>query len=117
MDESCTPGLVISMRDGKIYELDTGGMAAGILPDSEYDKGLFDMAPGDTILLYTDGLVDSFNEQGKKFGRDRITKALIETDGRSASDTINHILWQVRRFTGPRQGVDDTTLVVVKVDG
>lgn len=105
------------LRDGQIYQLDTGGMAAGIQADSEYDKGLFDMAHGDTVLLYTDGLVDSFNDQGKKFGRDRITQALIETEGRSASDTINHILWQVRRFTGPRQGVDDTTLVVVKVEG
>lgn len=104
------------LRNGKIYSLDTGGMAAGIQSNSEYDKGLFDMAAGDTVLLYTDGLVDSFNDKGKKFGRQRITDALIETEGRSASDTINHILWQVRRFTGPRQGVDDTTLVVVKVE-
>jgi phosphoserine phosphatase RsbU/P len=104
------------LRNGEIHQLATGGMIAGIQRDTEYDKGLFDMAPGDTVLLYTDGLVDSFNDQGKKFGRDRITKALIETAGRSATDTISHILWQVRRFTGPRQGVDDTTLVVVKVE-
>ena len=103
------------LRSGKIHSLATGGMAAGIQSDMEYDKGLFDMEPGDTILLYTDGLVDSFNEKGDKFGRDRIAEALKECRGKSAADAINHILWQVRRFTGPRQGVDDTTLVVVKV--
>ena len=105
------------VRNKKIHSLKTGGMAVGILSDQEYEKGLFDMAFGDTILLYTDGLVDSFNDKGQKFGRDRITKALIEAEGRSATDTINHILWCVRRFTGPRQGVDDTTLVVIKIEG
>jgi sigma-B regulation protein RsbU (phosphoserine phosphatase) len=105
------------LRDGKIHQLDTGGMIVGIQRDVEYEKGLFDMAAGDTILLYTDGLVDSFNAKGEKFGRDRITQALIDCEAKNATDTINHILWQVRRFTGPRQGVDDTTLVVVKVEG
>jgi phosphoserine phosphatase RsbU/P len=104
------------LRDGEINVLDTGGMIVGVQRDVEYEKGLYDMAAGDTLLLYTDGLVDSFNGGGEKFGRKRIEEALIESADKSASDTINHILWQVRRFTGPRQGVDDTTLVVVKVD-
>jgi phosphoserine phosphatase RsbU/P len=105
------------LRNGKIHTLDTGGMVVGVLPDQEYEKGLFDLAPGDTLLLYTDGLVDSFNDDGEKFGRKRIEHVLHESAGKSADDTINHILWQVRRFTGPKQGVDDTTLVVVKVEG
>jgi len=105
------------LRSGEIHSLDTGGMIVGVQSDIEYEKGLFDMAPGDTLLLYTDGLVDSFNDAGEKFGRKRIESALIESADKSATDTINHILWQVRRFTGPRQGVADTTLVVVKVDG
>lgn len=104
------------LRDGKIHTLDTGGMIVGIERDVEYEKGLFDMARGDKLLLYTDGLVDSFNDVGEKFGRRRIVDALKECNDKSASDTINHILWQVRRFTGPRQGVDDTTLVVVNVE-
>jgi len=105
------------LRDGEIHTLDTGGMIVGVQHDAEYEKGLFDMAPGDTLLLYTDGLVDSFNDQDEKFGRKRIERALTESADKNAADTINHILWQVRRFTGPRQGVDDTTLVVVKVEG
>ncbi len=104
------------LRGETIYPLATGGMAAGIQSDMEYEKGLFDMEAGDTILLYTDGLVDSFNERGDKFGRDRIAESLQQCKDKNAADTINHILWQVRRFTGPRQGVDDTTLVVVKVE-
>ncbi|MEZ6191999.1 MAG: SpoIIE family protein phosphatase [Phycisphaerales bacterium] len=105
------------LRNGKIHQLDTGGMIVGIQSDIEYEKGLFDTARGDMILFYTDGLVDSFNDKGQKFGRKRIVEAFIATQGMSATDAINHILWQVRKFTGPRQGVDDTTLIVVKVGG
>ncbi len=105
------------LRDGKLHQLDTGGMIVGVQSDIEYEKGLFDTAPGDMILFYTDGLVDSFNAQGQKFGRKRIVEAFTNTQAMSATDAINHILWQVRKFTGPRQGVDDTTLIVVKVGG
>lgn len=105
------------LRNGKIHQLDTGGMIVGVQSDIEYEKGLFDTARGDTILFYTDGLVDSFNDKGQKFGRKRIVEAFTNTQNMSATDAINHILWQVRKFTGPRQGVDDTTLIVVKVGG
>lgn len=103
------------MRGGKLHQLDVGGMIVGVQSDVEYEKGLFDMARGDVILLYTDGLVDSFNDKGQKFGRKRIIDAFTAAQGMSATDAINHILWQVRKFTGPRQGLDDTTLVVVKI--
>jgi sigma-B regulation protein RsbU (phosphoserine phosphatase) len=105
------------LRNGKIHPLDTGGMIVGVQSDIEYEKGLFDTARGDMILFYTDGLVDSFNDKGQKFGRKRIVEAFTATQGMSSTDAINHILWQVRKFTGPRQGVDDTTLIVVKVGG
>ncbi len=104
------------LRNDKIQTLATGGMIVGVERDVEYEKGLFDMVPGDKLLMYTDGLVDSFNDAGEKFGRKRIHEAMRECADKSAADTINHILWQVRRFTGPRQGVDDTTLVVVNVE-
>lgn len=105
------------LRNGKIHQLDTGGMIVGVQSDLEYEKGLFDTARGDMILFYTDGLVDSFNDKGQKFGRKRIVEAFTNTHNMSATDAINHILWQVRKFTGPRQGVDDTTLIVLKVGG
>lgn len=105
------------LRNGNIHQLDTGGMIVGVQSGIEYEKGLFDTARGDMVLFYTDGLVDSFNDKGQKFGRKRIVEAFTNTQNMSATDAINHILWQVRKFTGPRQGVDDTTLIVLKVGG
>ena len=103
------------LRDGEIRWLDTGGMIVGVDPHQLYQKTLCELSVGDTLLLYTDGLVDAFNPEGERFGRDRIEAALKETDGKSANEALNHMLWSMRKFTGARRSVDDTTLVVLRV--
>lgn len=103
------------VRRGKIHWLRTGGMLVGVDANQEYDKGLWDLQEGDMILLYTDGLPDAQNFEQKRFGRPRIEQALLSVADKSAADALNHVLWEMRRFTGLRRSVDDTTLVVVKV--
>ncbi|MFA9477288.1 SpoIIE family protein phosphatase [Phycisphaerales bacterium AB-hyl4] len=103
------------LRRGKVQYLGAGGMLAGVDPAQEYDKGLVELQAGDVLLLYSDGLVDAFNFKDERFGRDRIVDALREAADRSAGEVLNHILWCMRRFTGMRRSLDDTTLVVIKV--
>lgn len=103
------------IRDGEIHQLGIGGMIVGIDATQVYHKSLWDLKPGDMILLYTDGLVDAFNFEHERFGRSRIEDALREAADRPAAEAINHILWTMRKFTGLRRSVDDTTLVVIKV--
>jgi sigma-B regulation protein RsbU (phosphoserine phosphatase) len=107
------------VRGGKAYQLDVGGMIVGVERDEAYDKGLWDLEPGDIVLLYTDGLTEAMNFQQQKFGRKRIEEALLAVTrrpgGASAADVLNHVLWEMRRFTGLRRSIDDTTLVVLKV--
>lgn len=103
------------LRDNEITRLDAGGMIVGVDPDARYDKGVCDLRPGDTLLLNTDGLTDSANFNDERFGRDNVIDALRESAHLGAEDTLNHILWRLRRFTGLKPPVDDTTLVVIKV--
>lgn len=114
----CNAGheLPLLLRDGEIYPLDTGGMIVGIDPHQRYDKALWDLKPGDAILLYTDGLVDAFNEEGERFGRKRIENALREAGDRPAKELLSHVLTRMRQFSGSRRSVDDTTLVALRVD-
>jgi len=104
------------IRCGTIYELSTGGMLLGVDQCQKYHTGLFDLEAGDTILLYSDGLPDARDDQGERFGRARIREIMHEIAGKTANDALSYILWQLRAFTGLRRSVDDTTLVVVKVD-
>ncbi|MFP4144796.1 MAG: SpoIIE family protein phosphatase [Phycisphaeraceae bacterium] len=103
------------LRRGRIYNLNVGGMIVGIDGSQQYEKGLWDVEAGDMILLYTDGLPDAANFEHQRFGRERIEQALHEAAELSAHDALNHILWCMRKFTGLRRSVDDTTLVVIKV--
>lgn len=108
------PGLLIS--NGQITALGEGGMIVGVDPQQTYTKPSVQLKPGDTLLLHSDGLTDSFNKEGHRFGRQRINSALLEADSNAtASDLLNHLLQKVHRFTGNQRPTDDITVVVIKV--
>ncbi len=106
------------LRNNRITELDIGGMIVGIDAQQAYEKGLVDLRPDDLLLIHTDGLTDATNFEGGRFGRQRLREAL-RTAGKlphkDAATALNHILWEVRRFTGLQPSSDDLTLVLVRV--
>ena len=107
----------ILIRNNSIHQLDIGGMLVGVMPGHPYEKGLWDLESGDIIMLYTDGLLDSFNTEGEKFGRQRATDALLTASKQkqNASEMLNHVLYEMRKFTGIHPATDDTTVIVVRV--
>lgn len=100
-------------------ELPVGGMAPGVDPSQRYQQGVYDLEPGDAVLIYSDGLPDAMNFQGEKFGKRRVRRALLDAltlDPDAGAERIaDHILWERRRFTGLAQQTDDTTIVVARV--
>ncbi len=102
------------LRDGKIMPLEQGGMIVGVDRTQTYEKGILDLETDDLVLFYTDGVPDAMDPQGNRLGRERVEALLQQSAGGSAEDVLNHILWAVRRHTGPRRATDDTTLVVLK---
>lgn len=100
-------------------ELTIGGMAVGIDPHQRYQRGVFDLRPSDTLVAYTDGILDARSFSGEKFGRARLRSAVLrilsEEPNASASRVAEMIQWEVRRFAGLSDRVDDETLVVVRV--
>jgi len=110
----------IVIRDGKVLEsLEVGGMIVGVEPDTPYDKGIVQLQPGDTLVVYTDGLLDAFNAQGDKFGRARAEQAALDAAKRqtSAEAILNDVLWAQRQFTARHRPTDDCTVVIARVTG
>jgi len=108
---------LICRPDGSMHRLMTGGMIVGAVPDLSYEKGLFDLEPGDTMLIFTDGLSEAMNFEDRLFGRPRVAQAFQEAcaeKGATAKSILNHVLWEKRRFVGLRDATDDTTLVVMR---
>jgi serine phosphatase RsbU (regulator of sigma subunit) len=71
------------------------------------------LAAGDLIALYTDGITESFNAAGEEFGEQRLTEALRRHRQLSSRDLLTAIVEEVQRFS-PHEQHDDITLIVAK---
>ncbi|MEL6796745.1 MAG: PP2C family protein-serine/threonine phosphatase [Planctomycetota bacterium] len=93
-----------------------GGPPFGILPDLEPVGDAFVMHPGDTLVLYTDGITEAFSPGGELFGTHRLDAA-IASAGTEPSAIRRAVLDAVAAHAGSRPRADDQTLVVVRYNG
>ena len=109
---------LLLLRGGQITSLDVGGMVLGINEQERYESAEIALQPGDTMLLYTDGVTEALDYQDRAYGRERVYKSLIThgtADGASAEFIAKQILWDVRRFVGLAPQSDDITVVAIRV--
>ncbi|CAN5819405.1 hypothetical protein BH11PLA1_BH11PLA1_23080 [soil metagenome] len=108
-----------SSADPSVRLLDVGGMAVGIDSAEEFLVGQVQLAAGDTLVLYTDGVSEALNFEGEAFGRQRIRTVvadlLKDKPDTPAQQIIDRLMWSLRQFAGVHLGADDITLVVVRV--
>jgi serine phosphatase RsbU (regulator of sigma subunit) len=106
------PALVFR-RDGTIERLDSTCTVLGLFKEwdcSISDLGLFS---GDTLVLYTDGITESFNHAGEEFGERRLIEALRRRQELPPSALIESVVTDVQEFSAKQQH-DDITLIVAK---
>jgi sigma-B regulation protein RsbU (phosphoserine phosphatase) len=103
------------LRNGRITDLNKGGLVFGVLPDAEYLTETVQLQAGDHLILYTDGLIDAVNFDGLSWGRQRLLETLKKCAGVLAEQMIKNILAYRRRFVGLARQVDDTSMVIVKL--
>lgn len=101
-------------QDGSYEMLETCGPALGIFPNVPYEAFTIQMAPGDGLTIYTDGVTEALNHEQEEFGEDRLIECLVDTRAKPASEINGLIRYIVREFTGDRPPDDDATLVVIK---
>lgn len=94
---------------------DIGGIPLGIIPDTNYENGSIVLEPGQTLVLYTDGITEAMNPDRTMFGVKGIEDALEKCTGEPACvvNSINDALKEHQQ--GARPG-DDQTIVAVKVE-
>ena len=108
------PPYLLSSRNGNaIQELDRTGVPLGILDGGTWQQRTAHLAPGDVLLLYTDGITEAQNAQGAFFDEDRLLEVVRASAGRSALDIQNGLIAQVDAFVGDAPQFDDITLMVV----
>ena len=113
---NCGHEPTVLLRDGKKYEFEKGGLVLGIDPQTEYEIGTVELKNGDGLIFYTDGLIDSVNYDGDFWGKENMLKTALDFNSASAELMIRNILSYRRRFVGLANQIDDTSIVIVKVD-
>lgn len=111
--------LLYSSRHGQVIDLHPKGIAIGLdregpLFSSQLEPQKFTLLPGDVLVLYTDGIVEGKDPQGRDFGDDRLHQLLLENRERPASEILETIMAELRSHQKNAEQSDDITLLVLK---
>src|SRR5580700_2834502 len=98
----------------EISRLDAGGPVLGVLPDARYEQAKLQVSPGDSLIMYSDGLIEAVNSHEEEYGEGRLRELLATLTEKSADDTRRAILASLAAFTGNAGLRDDLTIVVAK---
>ncbi|HEY3156478.1 MAG TPA: PP2C family protein-serine/threonine phosphatase, partial [Candidatus Eisenbacteria bacterium] len=104
-------------RDGSIRRLERGGLPIGPFPDTTFEEEETPLDPGDTLVLYSDGVSDAADANDEAFGEERLLRCLGSARGMDPERMIEHVLGEVRAFAADRPQFDDITLLVVRYAG
>lgn len=108
------PPILSRGATGEILRLDAGGPVLGVLEDAAYTPGSAVIEPGDTLVLFTDGITEATNPAGEEFGEQRLLEVLMNVSGLAAVDVASRIRAAAGDFRGELDAHDDLTLIVAK---
>ena len=112
---NCGHEPTILIKNGKVIDLDKGGLVLGVDARTEYEIGTVKLTNNDCLLFYTDGLTDAINFDNELWGRKNLLATAKKFATGSAERMIKNVLRYRRRFVGLARQIDDTSIVVAKV--
>jgi len=108
------PPYLLSAQNGDaVQTLRRTGPLLGIFEDAIWEQRTVQLAPGDALVLYTDGVTDAEDGTREFFGQERLLEIVEANRGRSAQDVQDALIAEVHKFVGDAPQFDDLTLVVV----
>jgi len=107
------PPLILDKR-GKIHRLGSCGLCLGMFPSQVYEVKKVTLNPGDTAILFTDGITESRNKEKKDFEEKGLIKSLRKHSKLSAQKILEKIYEELDSFTSGTDQMDDMTLVIIK---
>lgn len=109
---------VYRAANDRVDRIATESTILGFLPRPSYAARRVELAPGDCLMLFTDGITETVDEAGNMFGDDRLAMLLAQlVPGRSARGILDGVLQEVDAFRRGQHGDDDITAVVIRCVG
>jgi len=106
---------IVAHRDGTHDRLLEGGGILGVFPVQEYSTGTYNLAPGDRVLLFTDGVTEAHLPDGEEFGEARLL-GLLEQNRDTSAEDLQKIVLQAAGEYCRGHWHDDATLIVLAVE-
>jgi serine phosphatase RsbU (regulator of sigma subunit)/putative methionine-R-sulfoxide reductase with GAF domain len=100
--------------DGKVERLTRTAIALGVVTGEPVEQRTIKFESSDSLLLYTDGLTESFNNEGAFFGEERLLAALRANQCASASDLLDVVEKSLLDFVQDMPPADDLTMLVLR---
>jgi sigma-B regulation protein RsbU (phosphoserine phosphatase) len=105
---------MLRRASGSIERLEIGGVPLGILPEAPYDCGSTTVAPGDALIVFTDGVVEANNDREEEFDEARLVAVVQRCGALRAQDFIQTLNFELDRFVGQARQHDDITCLAVR---
>ena len=100
--------------DGAVERLEAGGLVLGMFENVEYTGGEVLMQPGDTLVVYSDGVTETWSPQGEEFGEEKLIELAVRCRALEAGEVQAALLRELARFEEGARATDDRTVVVLK---
>ena len=107
----CPPLLI--RRNGSVEHLKITGGVLGVHEDFVYEEQELTLSSGDSLALFTDGIVEAENSDGEFYGEDRLVELIQTRPEDSIKGITGRLINSVRDFTG-NSPVDDTTAIILR---
>jgi sigma-B regulation protein RsbU (phosphoserine phosphatase) len=107
------PPVLIARRD-RIEKIEAGGVPVGMFSSGKHSFQKTQLAPGESLFLYSDGFTEARNNQQAEYGLDRAVALLSKQKCDSARHLAATCLDDLRAFTGGASRADDLTLMVLR---
>lgn len=110
------PAFLFRKKTKKVEVISTKGMFIGMLSyaSDTFEEKESKIEIGDRILLYTDGVIDAFNEKEERWSADELQKAFIKSNGLSLEAALEFIKAEWMKFRGTAKINDDSTLLLIE---
>lgn len=102
---------IVLRADGSVVRLDRGGTVVGLLDNQRYEEGTLQLAPGDILVAYSDGVTEPENEYGD-FGEDRLVELVHRNRHLPLPEIAQRVMQSLDDWIGGEEQPDDITLVL-----
>jgi sigma-B regulation protein RsbU (phosphoserine phosphatase) len=105
---------ILRRANGLIERLDVGGLPLGIQPDAKYESASVTLAPGDWLIIFTDGLVEAENARQEEYGETRVLSTISAAATFTPNEMLQRLMGELDLFVGQTPQHDDVTCLLIK---